>query len=55
VINENSGKTEVIETLCQGCGACVAACPSGAARQKGARQKGFEKDQLIAMLDAAMS
>ncbi|MEW6275233.1 MAG: FAD-dependent oxidoreductase, partial [Bacillota bacterium] len=49
LLNEETGKAEVVEALCQGCGACVAACPSGAAGQKG-----FEKSQLLAMLDAAM-
>ncbi len=38
---------EVNEALCQGCGACVAACPNGASQQKG-----FEKGQLLAMLEA---
>jgi heterodisulfide reductase subunit A len=39
---------EVIEVLCQGCGACVAACPN-----KASQQKGFEFDQVFAMIDAA--
>ncbi|HHW42493.1 MAG TPA: CoB--CoM heterodisulfide reductase iron-sulfur subunit A family protein, partial [Desulfotomaculum sp.] len=38
---------EVNAALCQGCGACVAACPNGASRQKG-----YEKAQLLAMLEA---
>ena len=37
----------VVEALCQGCGACVAACPNGASQQRG-----FEKTQLYAVLDA---
>ena len=37
----------VVEALCQGCGACVAACPNGASQQRG-----FEKTQVYAMLDA---
>jgi heterodisulfide reductase subunit A len=40
---------EVNEALCQGCGACVAACPNGASQQKG-----YEKAQLLAMLEAAL-
>jgi heterodisulfide reductase subunit A-like polyferredoxin len=48
-INEKTKKAEVVEALCQGCGACVAACPSNASQQKG-----FEKGQLLAMLDAAI-
>jgi heterodisulfide reductase subunit A2 len=39
---------EVIEVLCQGCGACVAACPN-----KASQQKGFEFDQVFAMIEAA--
>jgi len=35
--------------LCQGCGACTVACPSGAIQQRV-----FEKTQLMAMLDAAL-
>jgi len=39
---------EVIEVLCQGCGACVAACPN-----KASQQKGFEFSQVFAMIEAA--
>ncbi len=39
---------EVIEVLCQGCGACVVACPN-----KASQQKGFEFSQMFAMLEAA--
>jgi heterodisulfide reductase subunit A len=39
---------EVIEVLCQGCGACVAACPN-----KASQQKGFELAQELAMIEAA--
>jgi len=39
----------VIEVLCQGCGACVAACPN-----KASQQKGFEALQMYGMLDAAI-
>jgi heterodisulfide reductase subunit A len=41
---------EVIEVLCQGCGACVAACPN-----KASQQKGFETSQIFSMLDAAVT
>ncbi|MFP4171186.1 MAG: 4Fe-4S binding protein, partial [Methanomassiliicoccales archaeon] len=43
-------KAEVNEGLCKGCGCCVAACPAGAMEQKG-----FKTDQMIAMIDAALS
>lgn len=39
----------VREVLCQGCGACVSICPSGACQQRG-----FEKEQLLTMIDAAI-
>jgi heterodisulfide reductase subunit A len=39
---------QVIEVLCQGCGACVAACPN-----KASQQKGFEFSQVFEMLEAA--
>lgn len=50
VMNEQTKVAEVLDVLCQGCGACVAACPSGASQQKG-----FEKAQILAMLDASNS
>jgi heterodisulfide reductase subunit A-like polyferredoxin len=40
---------EVVEVLCQGCGACVVACPN-----KASQQRGFEFDQVTAMIDAAL-
>jgi heterodisulfide reductase subunit A-like polyferredoxin len=46
---ENGMIARVHEVLCQGCGACVASCPSGASQQKG-----FAKQQIIAMADAAL-
>ena len=49
LINEETRKAEVIEALCQGCGACVAACPNMASQQKG-----FEKSQLYAVIEAAV-
>jgi heterodisulfide reductase subunit A-like polyferredoxin len=46
VINERSGKAEIIEVLCQGCGACATACPNGATLQVG-----FTKTQVYHMLE----
>lgn len=46
-LNPQTRKAEVIEALCQGCGACVAACPNRAAQQKG-----FAKNQILAMIEA---
>jgi heterodisulfide reductase subunit A len=40
---------EVVEVLCQGCGACIVACPN-----KASQQKGFEFSQISGMLDAAL-
>jgi ferredoxin len=39
----------VVEVLCQGCGACVVACPN-----KASQQKGFEFAQVSEMIDAAL-
>lgn len=50
VIDENRNVAVVREVLCQGCGACVAACPSNASQQNG-----FEKQQILTMIDAAIS
>jgi heterodisulfide reductase subunit A len=41
---------EVVAVLCQGCGACVVACPN-----KASQQKGFEFSQISAMIDAALA
>lgn len=46
VINEDSGKAEIIEVLCQGCGVCATACPNGATLQIG-----FTKTQVYHMLE----
>ena len=40
----------VNEGLCKGCGACVGACPSGAMEQKG-----YKDNQLLAMIESALS
>ncbi|MBM7854802.1 heterodisulfide reductase subunit A-like polyferredoxin [Desulfohalotomaculum tongense] len=49
VLDEKTKVAWVREVLCQGCGACASVCPSGATQQKG-----FETDQLLTMLDAAL-
>ncbi len=48
-IDEHKHVARVREVLCQGCGACVAACPSNASQQNG-----FEKQQIISMIDASI-
>ncbi len=48
-MNEETHVAEVIEVLCQGCGACAVACPSGATQHLG-----FEKVQIYAMIDEAL-
>ena len=49
-INPETRVAEVVGVLCQACGACAAACPSGVSEQKG-----FEKEEVLAMIDAAIS
>jgi heterodisulfide reductase subunit A-like polyferredoxin len=44
------GYVQVIDVLCQGCGACVAICPN-----KASQQKGFDVLQLYGMLDAVIA
>jgi len=46
VLEPGMTHAEVIEVLCQGCGACVAACPN-----KASQQKGFELAQVFEMLE----
>jgi heterodisulfide reductase subunit A len=48
-LDPERGIAEVVSVLCQGCGACVAACPN-----KASQQKGFDFQQVGAMLDAAL-
>ena len=47
--NEKTGKAQVEATLCKGCGLCTASCRSGAINLKG-----FETDQVLAMIEAAL-
>jgi heterodisulfide reductase subunit A len=52
ITKTEDGKTKrlskVLEGVCKGCGSCVSACPSGAIEQKG-----FKREQIISMIDAA--
>ena len=49
-INPETRVAEVVEVLCQACGACTVACLSGVSEQKG-----FEKQQIIAQIDIAVA
>jgi len=48
VKDEESEEVIVREALCQGCGACVVSCPSGAAKLRG-----FKDRQVFSLIDAA--
>jgi heterodisulfide reductase subunit A len=48
-MNPETKVAEVVEVLCQACGACTVACPSGASQQKG-----FDKEEIYAMIDNAI-
>lgn len=49
-VNPETRVAEVVEVACQACGACAAACPSGVSEQKG-----FEKPEIMAMIEAGVS
>ena len=48
-VDKTERVAKVNEALCKGCGTCCAACSSGAAQQRG-----FRRDQLSAMITAAL-
>jgi len=50
IMNEETGKAEVMEDVCQGCGSCVVACRNGASQQRN-----FEKATVMAMADVAVT
>ncbi|MBU4495693.1 MAG: FAD-dependent oxidoreductase [Acidobacteria bacterium] len=49
-INPETETADVIEVLCQACGACSVACHSGVSEQKG-----FEKRKIMAQIDSALT
>jgi len=48
--NKKTGKAEILSSLCKGCGLCASSCRSGAIRLKG-----FETQQIMAMIEAFLS
>jgi heterodisulfide reductase subunit A len=48
-MDPDRGVVAVNEILCEGCGACAAACPSGAAQQRNTTD-----DQIFSMLRAML-
>ena len=49
VIDEVSGKAQVLEDLCKGCGTCVISCPNGASQQYD-----FERATVLDVLDEVL-
>jgi heterodisulfide reductase subunit A len=41
---------EVVDVLCQGCGACIAACPN-----KASQQRGFEFRHVADMVETSLT
>jgi heterodisulfide reductase subunit A len=49
-LDVDTKKVKVVEVLCEGCGACTAACPTGAAQQRN-----LTDDQLTSMVEATLA